>query len=200
MSWPFARESSALELARFAGAGAEKGKPDMAKIYEFEGKHPKIADDVFLAPDAVIIGDVEIGAGSSVWFGCVLRGDIGPIRIGERTNLQEHTMVHLDEGSPTILGDDVTVGHRAIIHGTKVGDGSLIGMGAIVMSFTSVGRGSIIGAGALLPERSEIPDGVLAMGMPAKVRREMTDEEKVGLIEQAARYSDRAARFRAIMG
>ncbi len=171
----------------------------MAKIYEFNGVYPKIAEDVFLAPDAVIIGDVEIGAGSSVWFGCVLRGDIGPIRIGERTNLQEHTMVHLDEGSPTILGNDVTVGHRAIIHGTQIGDGSLIGMGAIVMSFTTVGSGSIIGAGALLPERAEIPDGVLAMGMPAKVRRDVTDQERDGLIEQAARYSERGQRFRAMM-
>jgi carbonic anhydrase/acetyltransferase-like protein (isoleucine patch superfamily) len=171
----------------------------MAKIYEFNGKVPRIADDVFLAPDAVIIGDVEIGSGSSVWFGCVLRGDIGPIRIGERTNLQEHTMVHLDDGSPTILGNDVTVGHRAIIHGTQVGDGSLIGMGAIVMSFTTVGSGSIIGAGALVPERMEIPDGVLAMGMPAKVRRGASSEEQAGLIEQAARYSERGARFRDLL-
>jgi carbonic anhydrase/acetyltransferase-like protein (isoleucine patch superfamily) len=171
----------------------------MAKIYEFNGKMPKIADDVFLAPDAVIIGDVEIGVGSSVWFGCVLRGDIGPIRIGERTNLQEHTMVHLDDGSPTILGDDVTVGHRAIIHGTRVGDGSLIGMGAIVMSFTSIGTGSIIGAGALVPERMDVPDGVLAMGMPAKVRRDVSSEERDGLVEQAARYSERGARFREML-
>jgi carbonic anhydrase/acetyltransferase-like protein (isoleucine patch superfamily) len=171
----------------------------MAHIYEFNGKYPRIADDVFLAPDAVIIGDVEIGSGSGVWFGCVVRGDIGPIRIGERTNLQEHTMVHLDDGAPTIIGDDVTVGHRAIIHGTQIGDGSLIGMGAIVMSFTKVGSGSIIGAGALLPERAEIPDGVLAMGMPAKVRRDVTDEERENLIEQAARYSDRGARFRSLL-
>jgi carbonic anhydrase/acetyltransferase-like protein (isoleucine patch superfamily) len=171
----------------------------MAKIYEFEGKSPKIADDVFLAPDAVIIGDVEIGSGSSIWFGCVLRGDIGEIRIGERTNLQEHTMVHMDEGSPAILGDDVTVGHRAIIHGTRVGDGSLIGMGAIVMSYTTIGSGSIIGAGALVPERAEIPDGVLAMGMPAKIRRDVTDEEREGLIAQAGRYFDRGRRFRAIL-
>ena len=171
----------------------------MAKLYEFNGVYPKIADDVFLAPDAVIIGDVEIGAGSSVWFGCVLRGDIGPIRIGERTNLQEHAMVHLDEGAPTILGNDVTVGHRAIIHGTQIGDGSLVGMGAIVMSFTTVGSGSIIGAGALLPERAEIPDGVLAMGMPAKVRRDVSDEERDGLIAQAARYSERGQRFREML-
>jgi carbonic anhydrase/acetyltransferase-like protein (isoleucine patch superfamily) len=170
----------------------------MANIYELNGKYPKIADDVFIAPDAFIIGDVEIGAGSSVWFGCVLRGDIGPIRIGERTNLQEHVMVHLDEGAPTILGDDVTVGHRAIIHGTQVGNGSLIGMGAIVMSYTTVGAGSIIAAGALLPEHAQVPDGALAMGMPAKVRREVNEEEREGLIEQADRYMKRAARFRPI--
>ncbi len=171
----------------------------MALIYEFEGKYPKIADDAFIAPDAVIIGDVEIGSGSSVWFGCVLRGDIGPIRIGERTNLQEHTMVHLDFDSPTILGDDVTVGHRAIIHGTRIGDGSLIGMGAIVMSYTTIGRGSIIGAGALVSERMEIPDASLAIGMPARVRREVTVEEQEGLIQQAARYSARGQSFRGLM-
>jgi carbonic anhydrase/acetyltransferase-like protein (isoleucine patch superfamily) len=171
----------------------------VALIYEFEGKYPKIADDAFIAPDAVIIGDVEIGSGSSVWFGCVLRGDIGPIRIGKRTNLQEHTMVHLDLDSPTILGDDVTVGHRAIIHGTQIADGTLIGMGAIVMSYTTIGRGSIIGAGALVSERMEIPDASLAIGMPARVRREVTAEEQEGLIQQAARYSARGQRFREIM-
>ncbi len=170
----------------------------MAHIYGLNGVYPRIADDVFLAPDAFIIGDVEIGAGSSVWFGCVLRGDIGPIRIGERTNLQEHTMVHLDEGAPTILGSDVTVGHRAIIHGTEVGDGSLIGMGAIVMSFSRVGTGSIIAAGAVVPERAEIPDGVLAMGMPARVKRDVTDDERKGLLDQAERYRARGQRFRAL--
>jgi carbonic anhydrase/acetyltransferase-like protein (isoleucine patch superfamily) len=170
----------------------------MAQIYELNGKYPKIADDVFIAPNAVIIGDVEIGSGSSVWFGCVLRGDIGPIRIGERTNLQEHVMVHLDDGAPTILGDDITVGHRAIIHGTQVGNGSLIGMGAIVMSFSTIGMGSIIAAGALVPEHARIPDGALAMGMPAKVRRDVSEEERSGLIEQADRYMRRAARFREL--
>lgn len=170
----------------------------MAHIYGFNGKYPRIADDVFLAPDAFIIGDVEIGPGSSVWFGTVIRGDIGPIRIGARTNLQEHTMVHLDEGSPTVLGDDVTVGHRAIIHGTRVGDGSLIGMGATVMSFTTVGAGSVVAAGALLPEQAEVPDHSLAMGVPAKVRREVSAEERADLIAQANRYFERGQAFRRL--
>lgn len=168
----------------------------MPEIREFNGKSPKIAEDAFIAPNAVIVGDVEIDSGSSVWFGCVLRGDIGPIRIGKRTNLQEHVMVHEDEGAPTILGDDITVGHRAIIHGTRIGNGSLIGMGAIVMSFSTIGSGSIIAAGALVPEHAEIPDGSLAMGMPAKVRREVSEEERQSLIAQAERYMKRAARFR----
>jgi carbonic anhydrase/acetyltransferase-like protein (isoleucine patch superfamily) len=168
----------------------------MPRIIEFNGKTPKIADDAFIAPDAVIIGDVEIGSGSSVWFGCVIRGDIGPIRIGERTNLQEHTMVHLDDGAPTVIGDDVTIGHRAIIHGTRIGNGSLIGMGATVMSFSSIGSGSIVGAGALVPERMEIGDAQLAIGMPAKVRRDVTPEQQESLLEQAARYAERAVRFR----
>lgn len=170
----------------------------MAHIYEFNGKYPRIADDVFIAPDAVVVGDVEIGSGSSVWFGCVIRGDIGPIRIGERTNLQEHTMVHLDEGAPTILGDDVTVGHRAIIHGTQVGNGSLIGMGAIVMSYSTIGSGSIVAAGALVPERAEIPAESLAMGMPAKVRREVSEDEQQELIAQAKRYMERGVKFRSL--
>lgn len=170
----------------------------MAHIYGYNGKFPRIADDVFLAPDVFVIGDVEIGPGSSVWFGSVIRGDIGPIRIGARTNLQEHTMVHLDEGSPTILGDDVTVGHRAIIHGTRVGDGSLIGMGATVMSFTTIGSGSIVAAGALLSEHSEVPDHSLAMGVPAKVRREVSAEERADLIAQANRYSERGQAFREL--
>lgn len=170
----------------------------MAHIYPFHGIYPRIAEDAFIAPDAYIIGDVEIGPGASVWFGCVIRGDIGPIRIGARTNLQEHTMVHLDEGSPTILGDDVTVGHRAIIHGTRVGDGSLIGMGSIVMSFTTVGTGSIVAAGALVPEHTEIPDHALAMGVPAKVRRDVTGDERAELIAQANRYFQRGQEFRSI--
>jgi carbonic anhydrase/acetyltransferase-like protein (isoleucine patch superfamily) len=182
-----------------SGWPRQEGDLQMAHIYAFNGKYPKIADNVFLAPDAFIIGDVEIGPGSSVWFGCVLRGDVGPIRIGERTNLQEHTMVHLDEGIPTILGDDVTVGHRAIIHGTTVANGTLIGMGAIVLSGSKIGSGSIVGAGALVPERAEIPDGSLALGMPARVRRETSEQERVGLIEQANRYRERGERFRELM-
>lgn len=170
----------------------------MAHIYAYNGKSPRIAEDAFIAPDAFVIGDVEIGPGSSVWFGCVIRGDIGPIRIGARTNLQEHTMVHLDEGAPTIIGDDVTVGHRAIIHGTQVGDGSLIGMGAIVMSFTTVGTGSIVAAGALLSEHGEVPDHSLAMGVPAKVRRELSGDERAGLIAQAYRYFERGQEFRKL--
>jgi carbonic anhydrase/acetyltransferase-like protein (isoleucine patch superfamily) len=170
----------------------------LAIIRTFNGKSPRIAEDAFVAPDAVIVGDVEIASGASIWFGCVLRGDIGPIRIGERTNLQEHTMVHIDDGAPTVIGNDVTIGHRAIIHGTRIGDGSLIGMGAIVMSFSRIGSGSIIAAGALVPERMEIPDGALAMGMPAKVRRDVSEEERAGLIEQAHRYWQRGIAFREL--
>jgi carbonic anhydrase/acetyltransferase-like protein (isoleucine patch superfamily) len=172
----------------------------MAMILPFGDKRPVIAPDVFVAPNAVIIGDVEIGAGSSVWFGCVLRGDIGPIRIGERTNLQEGVIVHLDEGAPTVVGNDVTIGHGAIIHGVRIGDGAQIGMGAIILSHAVIGEASMIAAGAVVAERAEIPAGCVAMGIPAKVRREVTDEERRELLGRAAAYSARGARFRAILG
>jgi carbonic anhydrase/acetyltransferase-like protein (isoleucine patch superfamily) len=171
----------------------------MSRIYALGDKCPVIAPDVFVAPDAVIIGDVEIGAGSSIWFGCVLRGDIGPIRIGERTNLQEGVIVHLDEGAPTIIGDDVTIGHGAIIHGARIGDGSQIGMGAIVLSFVTIGEASMVAAGAVVPERAKIPSGAVAMGIPAKLRRDVTDEERADLLERADTYSKRGARFRALL-
>lgn len=159
-------------------------------ILPFDGRTPRIHESAYIAPNAVIIGDVEIGADSSVFYGVVVRGDVGAIRIGERTNIQDNSVIHVDTGRACVLGDDVTVGHQALIHGLSVGDGTLVGMSSSLLSGSTVGDGTIIGAGAVALENAEIPDGVLAAGLPAKVRRELSDEEKDGLIHHAAGYVD----------
>lgn len=138
----------------------------MPTILPFGGKLPRIAPDVFIAPNAVIIGDVEIGAGSSIWFGAVLRGDVGPIRIGQRTNLQDGVVVHMDPGKPTLIGDGVTIGHGAIIHGTVIEDGAQIGMGAVTLSGSRIGAEAMVAAGALVPEGAEVPGGGRRDGDP----------------------------------
>jgi len=125
----------------------------------------------FIAPTADVMGDVDLAEDSSVWYQAVLRGDIGPIRIGERSNIQDLTMVHVDEGIPCIIGADVTVGHRCILHGCTIEDECLIGMGSVLLNSVRVGSGSIIGAGSVVTEGRDIPPGSLVMGVPAKVVR-----------------------------
>lgn len=157
-------------------------------ILPHNGKLPRIHETAWIAPNATIIGDVEIGPDSSVFYGCVLRGDSGPIRIGARTNIQDGTVVHVDEDAPCTLGDDVTVGHAAMLHGTTVGNGTLVGMRASLLSHSVVGASSLIAAGAVVLEHSEIGDKALAAGVPAKVRRELSDEESAGFIPHAGSY------------
>ncbi|NLT26127.1 MAG: gamma carbonic anhydrase family protein [Microbacteriaceae bacterium] len=157
-------------------------------ILPFEGTLPRIHATAWIAPNATIIGDVEIGPGSSVFYGCVLRGDSGAIRIGARTNLQDGTVVHVDPDAPCTLGDDVTIGHAAMLHGTTVGDGTLIGMRASLLSRSRVGAGSLVAAGAVVLEGFEIGDGMLAAGVPAKERRPLADEERDGFIPHAGNY------------
>ena len=142
---------------------------------------PKIHPTAFIAPGAMIIGAVTIGEESSVWFNCVLRGDLEYIEVGERTNIQDGTVVHLDPGFPCVIGDDVTIGHGAIIHGCTVGDGAMISMGATILTGAKIGERAIIAAGAVVREGQEIPPDTLAMGLPAQVRREVTpaDLERV---------------------
>jgi carbonic anhydrase/acetyltransferase-like protein (isoleucine patch superfamily) len=171
----------------------------LAQIIPFGDKRPKIADDAFIAPNAVLIGDVEIGRGASVWFGVVLRGDVGPIRIGARTNIQDNTVIHLDADAPITLGEDVTIGHGAIVHGCVVEDGAQVGMGAIVLSGARIGAGSMIAAGAVVPERMVVPPGSVVMGVPGKVRRDVTPDEREALFGRAAGYSARGARYRRIL-
>ncbi len=145
-------------------------------ILPFNGKTPIIGADVFIAPTAVVIGDVTIGDGSSIWYGTVLRGDMAPIRIGALTNIQDLTMVHTDYGHPAIVGDRVSVGHRAVVHGCRVEDEALVGIGAVVLNGAVVGKGSVVAAGSVVREGQQVPPGVLVAGIPAAVKREISDE------------------------
>ncbi len=158
---------------------------------------PRIADDVFVADNAVITGDVEIGAGSSVWYGVVMRGDSATIRIGERSNVQDGTIVHADEGAPVIVGDDVTIGHRAIIHGCIVEDGAQVSMGAIVLTGARIGARAIVGAGALVPEGAIIEAGTVVMGVPAKPRRALSGTDEARIAEAARHYVALAREYKA---
>ncbi len=142
----------------------------------------------FVAPGAVVVGDVTLGARSSVWFNTVLRGDVDRIEVGEDSNVQDNSIVHMDEGLPALIGAGVTIGHRAVIHGCVIEDGCLIGMGAVVLSGARVGAGSLVGAGALVRERQVIPPGSVALGMPAKVVGKATDEHRAGMRRGAEHY------------
>ncbi len=155
-----------------------------------------VDSSAYVAANATLVGQVEIGPGASVWFGCVLRGDNEPIVIGPRTNVQDLTVIHTDEGVPCTLGAGVTVGHRAVLHGANVADGALIGIGAIVLNGAEVGEKAMIGAGAVVTEGQVIPPRHLALGVPAKVVRELTDEEVERLRAAAAHYVRRAEELR----
>jgi carbonic anhydrase/acetyltransferase-like protein (isoleucine patch superfamily) len=166
-------------------------------IYELDGIAPQIGEGAWVAPDANLIGKVVLEAEASVWFGCTLRGDNEEIRVGAGSNVQENCVLHTDMGSPLVIGANVTVGHKAMLHGCVIGDGSLIGMGAVVLNGARIGRGCLIGAGALITEGKEIPDFSLVMGAPGKVVRQLDAEAQERLLKSAASYRANAARFRA---
>ena len=165
-------------------------------IISINGHTPRGHRSAFSAPGAVLIGDVEIGPDSSVFYGCVLRADTAPIRVGARTNIQDNSVLHVDADAPCTLGDDVTVGHMALCHGTTVGNGTLVGMGATVLSRSVIGPGSLIAAGAVVLEDQVIPAKSLAAGVPAKVRRELSDEQSLRFIPHAGKYVNLAAAHR----
>ncbi len=170
----------------------------MSVIVAYDGKRPQLAPTVWLAPGCVVVGDVIIGEGSSVWFQTVVRGDVNSIRIGARTNVQDLSMVHVTSGKhPTVIGDDVTIGHRAVLHGCTVLDRCLIGIGAVVLDGAVVGPDAMVGAGALVPPGFVVPPGTLVLGSPAKVKRELTPSELANFRTQAASYAGYAARYRA---
>lgn len=165
-------------------------------ILPYNGISPTIAEDVFIAPGAMVIGDVTIHAGASVWYNAVIRGDVGPIVIGRRTNIQDNSTLHTDADAPLTIGEECTVGHNAVVHGATIGNRVLIGMQAVVLSHAQVSNNSIIGACALVSEHKHIPEGVLAVGVPAKVIRPLSDEEQAHLVTSAAGYCERAQEHR----
>ena len=148
----------------------------------------KLFPDAFVAKSAEVIGAVSIGKDSSVWYQSVIRGDHDRIVIGERSNIQDACVLHADPGYPVCVGNDVTVGHRAILHGCEIGDGALIGMGAIVLNGAKIGKNAMIAAGALVTQGTVIPDGMLAIGSPAKVKRAVTEEEMEDNMKNAQEY------------
>ncbi|RWR04980.1 gamma carbonic anhydrase family protein [Paenirhodobacter populi] len=164
-------------------------------IYALDGVEPLIAPDAWVAPDANLIGRVVLEAAASVWFGCTLRGDNEEIRIGAGSNVQENVVCHTDMGFPLVIGADCTIGHKAMLHGCVIGEGSLIGMGATILNGARIGRGCLIGAGALVTEGKEIPDGALVMGAPGRVVRMLDAAAQEKLRQSAAHYRANAARF-----
>ena len=166
-------------------------------LYSLGGISPRIAPSAYVAPNASVIGKASLADNSSVWFGATLRGDNELISIGANSNVQDGTVMHTDMGYPLVLGAHVTVGHQAMLHGCTIGDGSLIGIQAVVMNAAVVGKGCLVGAGAVLTEGKVFADGTLILGAPGKVVRDLTEEERANLLESAANYAARAAYYRS---
>ncbi|HCV21517.1 MAG: gamma carbonic anhydrase family protein [Arenicellales bacterium] len=166
-------------------------------IYRLGDKTPVIAPDAFVAESADVIGAVEIGPESSIWFGVVLRADNDIIRIGERSNIQDNSVVHVDEGIPTLIGSDVTIGHGALIHGCTIADGALVGNGAVVLDFAQIGPDCLVGANSLVTERKMFPPRSLILGSPARRVRELTDEEIAALRENVRGYIHKTHWYRS---
>ena len=165
-------------------------------LYSLEGKKVRlIGDEHFVAENATVIGNVELHDRSSVWFNVVIRGDNDPIVIGEGSNIQDGSVLHTDPGFSLTLGKDVTVGHKAMLHGCEVGDGSLIGINAVVLNGVKIGKGCLIGANSLVPEGMDIPDFSLVVGSPAKIKRTLSAEQVEGLKENAHHYVENMRRF-----
>ena len=165
-------------------------------IYELDGTAPRIAASAWVADSAQVMGNVELADDCSVWFGTVIRGDTDEIRVGRGTNIQDGSVLHADRDKPLHIGEDVTVGHQVMLHGCTVGDGSLIGIGAVVLNGAKIGKGCIVGAGALVTEGKEFPDGSMILGSPAKAVRALTPEQQEGLRWSARHYVENAQRFR----
>jgi len=164
-------------------------------IYKIDQKTPQIAASAWVAPNATVIGDARLGDNVSIWWNAVLRGDNDPIHIGANSNIQDGSVLHTDEGVPMHIGANVTVGHMVMLHGCTVGDNSLIGIGSVILNRAVIGKHSIVGANTLIPEGKVFPDGVLIVGSPGKVVRELSEEEKARLQKSADHYVDNARRY-----
>jgi len=165
-------------------------------LYRLNDINPQLAGKCYVAPDAAVIGDVYLAEDTSVWFGAVLRGDDNAITIGENTNVQDNAVLHLDTTFPCTIGKNVTIGHKAIVHGCTVGNNSLIGMGAIILDGAVIGRNCLIGAGALVGMNKEIPDNSLVMGVPGKIIRQRSAEDEVSQIAHSASYVEKGRMFK----
>ncbi len=165
-------------------------------LYRFADIAPSIHASAYVAPNASVIGNVTLAAHSSVWFGVTLRGDNEPIRIGERSNVQDGTVMHTDPGFPLTIAAEVTIGHQAMLHGCTVGEGSLIGIQAIILNGAVIGKSCLVAAGAVVTERKAFADRSLIVGAPARVVRELSDEEVARLLASASNYVQRAAAYR----
>jgi len=148
----------------------------------------------YIADTARVVGDVQIGNNVSIWYGVAIRGDVAKVTLGDGTNVQDNSVIHCDQHRPNVIGRNVVIGHRAIVHGVEVGDGTLIGMGAILLGGSKIGKGCIVAAGAVVKQNMQVPDGTLVMGVPAKIVRDVTDEEKQATLDLAAHYRALAKR------
>ena len=168
-------------------------------ILPYRGTMPVIDPTAFIAPTAAVIGDVTVGAGSSIWFGAVVRGDFQPITIGQNTNIQENATIHVMRDVPVRIGDNVLVGHNAVVHCSRIGDNTLIGMGSVVMGYSEIGENVVIGAGTFLPQHKRIPSNSLVFGNPAQIVRALRDDEIEALRDAAGNYADLGAEYKRII-
>ncbi|MBA4536891.1 gamma carbonic anhydrase family protein [Bacillus aquiflavi] len=167
-------------------------------IYPYKDKSPKISETAFIADYVTITGDVEIGAHSSVWFNTVIRGDVAPTYIGEKVNIQDHSILHQSPNNPLIIEDEVTIGHQVILHSCKIRKKALIGMGSIILDNAEIGEGAFIGAGSLVPQGKVIPPNTLAFGRPAKVIRELTEEDIQDMKRISREYVEKGLYYKSL--
>ena len=165
-------------------------------LYKLDKDQPITEKDYYVAANATVLGKVKLCKDSSIWFGVILRGDTELITIGERSNVQDGSVLHTDIGFPLDIGKDVTVGHKVMLHGCTIGDGSLIGINSVILNGAKIGKGCLIGANTLVTEGTEIPDGSLVMGSPGKVKGELNEDQKNGLIFSAHHYVENSKRFK----
>ncbi len=165
-------------------------------VYNFKNKKPIISETAFIAPSADIIGEVTVGENSSIWYNVTIRGDIAPVIIGKNSNVQDNSVIHVGHNVPAVIGNNVTIGHNVIVHACTIRDNSLIGMGAIILDYAEIGEESIVGAGSLVTKRKKFPPRSLIMGSPARMIRELTEEEIQGIRDNVKSYVDIALEYR----
>lgn len=165
-------------------------------LYEVDGKQPHVAETCFIAPNASVIGAVTLGENVSVWFGAIIRADLAPIEIGANTNIQDASVLHVNKDSPVWIGENVTVGHKVMLHGCTIGDGCLIGMNAVVLNGAVIGKNCLIGANALVTENMHIPDGSMVLGSPAKVVKTLSEANQARLLLGAESYLEESELYR----